>query len=235
VPRSDANEPCLVAPPESALLTAVVHLHLHLPVHLKLFHHVKGPAIDYVGVAVAAFASWAGVTGPGEPVLIAAGVFASKHKLDVSPVILWAWVGATVGGIVGWVVGLMAGRRLLTIRGPFHKMRLRAVAKGEEVFRRMEVIAIILAPSWLAGIHRSSARVYLPTNAISALLLWALPLGLGAYYAGPPVLDLASDAGTVATAIVIAVILAVVGFELARRARRRGREEPEADTGRPRY
>jgi membrane protein DedA with SNARE-associated domain len=206
------------------------HLYLHLRlfhhvVHpLRLFQHVKGPTIDYVGVSVAAFASWAGVTGPGEPVLIAAGIFAAKHKLDVAPVILWAWVGATVGGIVGWVAGLKAGRSVLTGPGPFRKGRLKAIAKGEEVFRRMEVIAIILAPSWLAGIHRSSARVYLPTNAISAALLWALPIGLGAYYAGPAVLDVAEDAGTFASIAVVVVIVAVVGIEVLRRRRRRARE-----------
>jgi len=41
-------------------------------VHIHLLHHVKGPALDYLGIAVAAFLSWAGFPGPGEPVLIAA-------------------------------------------------------------------------------------------------------------------------------------------------------------------
>lgn len=200
---------------------------LILAAHMHLFHHVrvKPVDLDYVGVALAAFASWVGVPGPGEPVLIAASVAAAKHKLDVTPVLLAAWVGATVGGIVGWVIGLKAGRTVLTAPGPLYKMRLRAIKRGEAVFRRMEVIAIILAPSWLAGIHRSGARVYLLTNALSAALLWTLPIGLGAYYIGPPVLDAAQDAGTVVSIIVVAVILGVVAFELTRRRRRR---EPTA-------
>ncbi len=48
--------------------------------------------------------------GPGEPVLIAAGVLASKHKLDLATVLVVAWVAATAGGILGWAVGLKAGR-----------------------------------------------------------------------------------------------------------------------------
>jgi membrane protein DedA with SNARE-associated domain len=198
---------------------------LILAVHLHLFHHVqvKPVDLDYVGVAVAAFASWVGVPGPGEPVLIAAAVVASKHKLDVTPVLLAAWIGATLGGIVGWLVGLKAGRTVLTAPGPLYKMRLRAVEKGEELFKRMEVIAIILAPSWLAGIHRSGPTVYLLTNAISAALLWVLPIGLGAYYAGPAVLDLWDDAGTIAPVVFVLLILGILGFEMTRRRRRRGR------------
>ncbi len=214
------DEPRPFAPPDDPVLIFGLHLSLH---HLRLFHHVQGPTIDYVGVAVAAFASWVGVPGPGEPVLIAAGVFAAKHKLDVSPVLLWAWIGATAGGIVGWVVGLKAGRSVLMGPGPFRKARLRTIARGEEVFKRVEVIAIILAPSWLAGIHRSRARVYVPTNALSAALLWTLPIGLGAYFIGPPVLDLASDEGAIVSIVVVAFIAGVVGTEVLRRRRRRAR------------
>src|SRR5881397_1550356 len=81
-----------------ALLTLAVALHMH--------HRFHGPTIDYLGLAVAAGASWAGVPGPGEPVLIAEAVFAGRHDLDIFSVILAAWVGAVIGGIVGWLAGL---------------------------------------------------------------------------------------------------------------------------------
>src|SRR5579884_1010949 len=115
------------------VLLLAVHVHLHL------FQHVRGPAIDYLAVAIAAFASWAGFPGPGEPVLIAASVAAAKHKLDIAPIIFWASVGATTGGVVGWGLGRAAGRRVLTAQGPLHGFRVRAVQRGEEVFRRVEV------------------------------------------------------------------------------------------------
>jgi len=197
--------------------TLLFGLHVQLP----LVHHVRGAAIDYLGVALAAFASWVGVPGPGEPVLIAAAVIASKHKLDITPLIFWAWIGATLGGIVGWLAGLKAGYGLLTARGPLLGLRRRAVARGEEVFRRFEVLAIIATPSWVAGIHRSRARVYLPTTVFSAILLWALPIALAAYYAGPPILDLVSDVGTLALVIFVAVVAAVLVAGLLRRRRAR--------------
>lgn len=205
---------------------------VELAVHVHLFHHVRGGAIDYVGVALAAFVSWAGLPGPGEPVLIAAAVFASKHKLDITPLIFWASVGATGGGIVGWLVGMKAGRRLITASGPFRGVRLRLVERGEIIFRRFEILAVVLTPSWVAGVNRSRARVYLPVNALSAILLWAVPIALGAYYAGPPLLDLANDLGTVAAVALVVFVVLVVGAELRRRRGGRHRtRESAADQG----
>ena len=196
----------------------ILGLNLHL--HIHLLHHVRGPAIDYVAVALAAFASWVGVPGPGEPVLIAAAVFAAKHKLDITPVVLIALAAAMVGGVVGWLVGRFAGRSILTAPGPLRTMRLRAAARGEEMFKRVEVVAILLTPSWVAGINRSGAGVYLLTNAASAIV-WALVFGLGAYYVGPPILDLAGDFGVAASVALVVLVGSVVGFELIRRRRRR--------------
>lgn len=193
------------------MLIAALHL------HLRLLHHLEGPTIDYVGVATAACVSWILGVGPGEPLLIAAGVFASKHKLDITPIVFWAWIGATVGGVIGWLLGMNLGRRALTAPGPLRRLRVAAIERGEAMFKRREILAIVLTPPWVAGINRSSARVYLPVNTLQALLLWAIPLGVGAYYAGPPVLDLFSDVGTIASLIVVVVVLSAVGSALLRR------------------
>jgi membrane protein DedA with SNARE-associated domain len=189
------------------------------------FHHlVKAANLDYIGVAVAAFASWAGVPGPGEPVLIAAGIFAARHKLDISGVLFVAWAGATVGGIVGWVVGLKFGRTLLTAKGPLRSMRRRAVERGEEVFGRVALLAILVTPAWVAGIYYPRVIAYNVINVVTAAI-WAAAIGLGAYYVGPPVIDAVGDAGTVAAIvlIVLAVVLIVVGMRRRRRGRQRRR------------
>ena len=189
---------------------------------LHLFHHRVASAaqIDYFALALGAFASWVGIPGPGEPLLIAAGIVAAKHKLDIKPVLVWAFVGAVAGGFAGWLVGWYAGRTVMTAPGPLRRLRLKAVERGEEVFSRLTVIAILLAPSWVAGIHRAGPIVYNVTNLVSAAV-WAVGIGLGAYYAGPPVLDIVSDVGT-ATAIGLGVLVLVgVGFEVTRRRRQR--------------
>ncbi len=200
-------------------LGVAVKAFLILGLALRLHHHFQGPPVDYVGLAAASAASWIGVPGPGEPVLIAAGVFAARHKLDIGSVLLVAWVGATAGGVVGWLIGMKAGRAVLTTRGPLLRMRRNALARGDEVFRRFPVTAILLTPSWIAGIHRVRAAVYLPTNAAGAAV-WAVGIGLGAYYVGPTIVDVVSDLGWVLGTALVVLVLGVIGAELLRRRRR---------------
>jgi membrane protein DedA with SNARE-associated domain len=187
---------------------------------LALLHHVPAANIDYAALALGAFASWAGVPGPGEPLLIAAAIVAAQHKLDLTPVLIWAWVGANVGGIVGWLVGRHLGRSVMTAPGPLRGLRLKAVERGEEVFKRLTVIAILFTPAWVAGIHRAGTAVYVTTNAVSAAL-WAVGIGLGAYYAGPPVLEVLDDVGTASAVGLGVLVMLAVGFELTRRRRSR--------------
>jgi len=186
---------------------------------LHLHHHLHGPAIDYVGLALAALASWVGVPGPGEPVLIAAGVFAARHKLDIGAVLLVAWAGATTGGILGWLLGIKAGHALLTAPGPLRRVRRRAIARGEQIFGRYVVLAVWIAPSWIAGIHRVRPPIYLPLNAAGAAV-WATGIGLGAYWVGPAVVDFVGDLGVITAVALGAVIAAVVGTGMVRRHRR---------------
>lgn len=190
-----------------------------------MFHDVQGPTFDYVGVALAAFASWVGLPGPGEAVLLAAAVFAAKHKLDISPVILVAWAGATLGGIVGWLVGMKAGRLVLTAPGPLRSIRLDAVAQGEVAFKRIEAVAIFLTPSWVAGINRARPGIYNLVNAFSAAV-WALAIGVGGYYIGPPVVEFVDDFGT--AGLILAIVIVVAGVTVALIRRQRGAVRREA-------
>jgi membrane-associated protein len=186
---------------------------------VRFRHHFHGPPVDYYGVAAAAAASWIGVPGPGEPVLITAGIFAARHKLDIASVLLVAWAGATAGGVAGWLIGMKAGRVVLTKPGPLLRMRRKALARGDEIFGRFAVIAILLTPSWIAGIHRVRAAVFLPTNAAGAVL-WAVGIGLGAFYVGPAVVDVVSDLGWVTVAAVVVLVAAGIATEIMRRRRR---------------
>jgi membrane protein DedA with SNARE-associated domain len=121
--------------------------------------------------------------------------------------------------VVGWLIGLKAGRRVLTTRGPLHGMRLRALARGDTAFERYPVVAILLTPTWIAGIHRVGPALYLPTNAAGAAL-WAGGIGLGAYFIGPPIVDLVGDLGWVTLSVLIAFVAIVIGAEILRRSRR---------------
>jgi membrane protein DedA with SNARE-associated domain len=194
---------------------------LGLAVAVHIHHRFHGPPVDYLGLAAASGASWAGVPGPGESVLIAEAIFAARHSLDIFSVILVAWAGATAGGVMGWLAGLKGGRRLITARGPLRSARIRAVARGEEVFARHPVLAIYLTPSWVAGIHRPAPSTYLIVTTLSSAL-WAGGIGLGAYYAGPPVVEFVGDLGLfTGVGLIVAVVAMAIG-EVLRRRRRAG-------------
>lgn len=188
---------------------------------LRMHHHFKGPPLDYWALAAAAAASWAGVPGPGEPVLIAGAVFAAQHRLDIVSVLLVAWAGATAGGVLGWLVGRKLGRAVLLAPGPLLRARESATERGERIFQRVPMIAVLLTPSWVAGTLSVGARLYLPVNALSAAL-WAGGIGLGAYFAGPTVIDVVDDLGWVlGSLLVLLVVIAVGGTVLQRRRARR--------------
>jgi membrane protein DedA with SNARE-associated domain len=185
-----------------------------------------------------------GLPGPGEAALIAAGVLAAHDRLDIGAVVVVSWLGASVGGMTGWAFGLAAGRPVFESRGPLRNARLRLLALGDRLFARFGMIAVFLTPSWIAGIHRMPWTRYLPANAMSALV-WALLVGLGAFFAGPAIAHLFSDHGWWASALIGAVVLAALALERRRRAarpqasrrrswspRRRGAARPESRTRR---
>lgn len=185
-----------------------------LAVHLH--HHFRGPPFDYAGLALAAGASWIGLPGPGEPLLIAAGILAADHKLDIGTVLVVAFAAAWAGGVAGWLIGLKVGRGLLTAPGPLRKHRLRVLASGDQVFKRYVAIAVFVAPSFVSGIYGLRPRVYLLWNTFWAVL-WTVGIGVGAYYAGPPIVDLVGDIGWFSLGVLVLLIVAVVLLTVRRR------------------
>jgi membrane-associated protein len=193
-----------------------MHL-LLLGVHLH--HRFHGPHVDYVGVGLAAAVSWIGVAGVGEAALIAAGIAAAHGKVDIASIVFVAWLGANAGGIAGWAIGLKGGRALMERPGPLYRLRLRLLRQGDAIYEKRGWFAVFVAPSWMAGISDMRAARFLPANAASALV-WALGIGLGAYFVGPSVAELVDAIGLVG---VIVLVLLVVGSLVGRRMFRRSR------------
>lgn len=181
--------------------------------------HPHGRGVDYVGLFLASVASWATLPGPGEAALIAAGISAAHHHLDLTSVVAVAWAGASAGGTAGWLVGVKGGRGLLTAPGPLHRARLAVIARGDRFYERYGPLAVMFTPSWIAGIHDMRWSRFLPANAVSALT-WALSIGLGAYLVGPSITDIAADAGLAGGALVVALLALALGLVARRRLRR---------------
>ena len=194
---------------------AVLHVHLHLHLH-------RAQSFDYGGLAAGAFASWVGLPGPGEPLLLAAAILAARHKLALIDVLGVAFGAAVAGGIVGWAVGVKLGRAVATGPGPLRTLRIRVIERGEAIFDKHPVIAILLTPAVVAGIHRVDPWVYQLVNVVSAMV-WTVAIGVGGYFVGPPVLDAIEDLGTGATAIAATVVVVIVAAEATRRYRKLSR------------
>jgi membrane-associated protein len=179
-------------------------------------HHLQGPSVGYIGIGLAAAASWAGVPGLGEVGLIAGGVLAARGRLDLAELLVVAWLGAMVGGVTGWAIGRRAGQALLTAPGPLRRQRVTAVERGERFFTRFGVLAVYFAPSWVAGSTGLRAARFIPANALSAAI-WSCMLGVGAYAIGPPIADVVGDIGLIGPIALGALAVAVIAYTLTRR------------------
>ena len=186
----------------------------------QLVRRVHSHPASYTAIFVAAFASWAGLPGPGEAVVIAAAAFAARHRLDIVEVELFAFGGAMVGGMVGWAIGWRFGGALASPRGPLARLRRRGLQTGERFFERFGPLAVLLTPSWVAGIHRLGVIRFAIFNAL-ACAIWAAMYGLTTYFAGPHVVDLFADFGT--WSLLALIIVAAGALALWRRRRRAGR------------
>jgi membrane-associated protein len=192
-------------------IAAEVHRHFHLP----------GAPIGYVGVAVGAVISWAGVPGAGEAALVAAAAFAARHQLDIGMVLAIAWLSATFGGVAGWLVGRHIGAPVAAAPGPFLRLRLRGLRAGERFFERFGMVAVFLTPAWVAGVHGLRPAKFLVANALAALA-WVAMYGLSVYLIGPSIADTFGDAGLAGTLVIatVAAIAVVVAIVRARRVKR---------------
>ena len=194
---------------------------MHLTLAIELHHRFHGPHVGYVGVGLAAAVGWIGVTGVGEAALIAAGIAAAHGKVDISSMLLVAWMGAMAGGLAGWLVGIKGGRALMTRPGPLYRLRLRLLRRGDELYDRGGVLAVYMTPSFMAGISGMRTRRFLVANGIAALA-WVFLVGLGAYFAGPSVAEWLGDLSVLALALIaVAAALSLAARWRWKRLRRR--------------
>ena len=167
-----------------------------------------------------------GVPLPGETALIAAGVFASRGKLDLTAVIVVAATAAIVGDNLGYWIGRTGGRRLLERWRRVSRFSERALPWADDFFRRHGPKTIFLArffsilrvtAAWMAGVSRMRWWTFFAWNAAGGIC-WALLVGLVAYYGGQAAADAISRYGLIGGAAIVAVALVgLVGFHFWRK------------------
>jgi membrane protein DedA with SNARE-associated domain len=98
-------------------------------------------------------------------------------------------------------------------------MRLALIARGERFYERYGPLAVFFTPAWVAGIHDMRWSRFIPASAAAALA-WALFIGLGAYFVGPSIADIAADAGLAGAALFGLLVVVAVVLVSRRRMRR---------------
>ena len=163
-----------------------------------------------------------GVPLPGETALVAAGVFASRGRLDIVAVIAVAAAAAIVGDNLGYWIGRTGGRGLLTR----WTVTSGTLPWAESFFERHGPKTIFIGrffsilrvtAAWMAGVSRMRWWTFFFWNAAGGIC-WAVLVGLVAYYAGHAAADAISRYGLIG-GIVIAVVAvaALVGFHFWRK------------------
>lgn len=168
----------------------------------------------------------AGLWLPGETALIAAGVYASKGHLSITGVISVAAAAAILGDNIGYWLGREGGRRLLYRYALLKRFADRVLPPAERFFERHGGKAVFLARffggvrvtgAWMAGITRMTWWRFLFWNAAGGIV-WALAIGLLAFYAGKAAADALARYGVYAAiGGGILLVVALVALHVWRR------------------
>jgi membrane protein DedA with SNARE-associated domain len=167
-----------------------------------------------------------GVPLPGETALVAAGVFASRGKLDILAVVVVAAAAAIIGDNLGYWIGRTGGRGLLERSRLLNRWSDRVLPWAEEFFHRHGAKTIFIGrffsvlrvtAAWMAGVSRMHWWRFFLWNAAGGIC-WAVLVGLVAYFAGEAVANAISHYGLIGGGALVALVLAgLAGFHFWRK------------------
>ena len=161
---------------------------------------------EYLVLFVLVAIMGAGLPGPGDASLMAAGTLAGEGKLNIWIVLATAMAAWMFGSVVGYVIGIHGGRRLLDHPGRLEKSRLKLLAKGDRAFGRHTFVASVTMPAFVSGIFRVRFYVFM-LGALTAGIGWiGMYVGLS-YFLGE---EIAKQVGKIGTKAIIGVIVVVV-------------------------
>ena len=148
----------------------------------------------------------AGLPGPGDAALIAAGCLAGEGRSNIWIVLATAMTAWMLGSVIGFKIGIRKGRRLLDHPGRLEKSRRKLLAKGDGAFGRHTFAASVTMPAFVSGIFRVRFYVFV-LGALTAGVGWiGMYVGLS-YLFGE---EIATRIGKAGTKVVISVIVIVV-------------------------
>lgn len=151
----------------------------------------------------------AGIPGPGDASLIAAGALAGEGKLNIWIVLATATVAWLLGSVIGFVIGDRGGRPLLDHPGRLEKRRRKLLAKGDRAVGRYTFVASATLPAFVSGIFHVRFWLFL-LGALAAGIFWiGIYVGIS-YFLGEEIAKLVGTIGT--KALIGVIVLVVVGL-----------------------
>jgi len=168
-----------------------------------------------------------GVPLPGEAALIAFAVMASQGHYSIGLVIAVTAAAAIIGDNLGyWVIGRWGGTALFNRSGWLRRYSERALRRAEAVMTRHGgktvfigrfVSVLRYTVAWLAGLTRMGPWRFLFWNAAGGVV-WAVSVGLVAFYGGQALADAIQRDGVYAAAgLAVVLILVASAVHLGRR------------------
>jgi membrane protein DedA with SNARE-associated domain len=148
----------------------------------------------------------AGLPGPGDASLIAAGTLAGEGKLNVWIVLGLAMAAWMLGSVVGYVIGVHGGRKLLDHPGHLEKSRRKLLGKGDRAFARYEFVASMTMPAFVSGIFRVRFYVFMLGALVAGIGWIGMYVGLS-YFLGE---EIAKRIGNIGAKAVLGVVVIVV-------------------------
>jgi membrane protein DedA with SNARE-associated domain len=166
---------------------------------------------EYLVLFVLVVILGAGLPGPGDASLIAAGCLAGEGKLNVGIVLATGMVAWMIGSVIGYVIGFRGGRPLLDHPGRLEKRRRNLLAKGDHAFGRHTFVASVTMPAFVSGIFRVRFGLFMLGALVAGICWIGMYVGL-AYFLGEEIAKHFAKVGT--KAIVGVIVLVVVGLVL---------------------
>jgi membrane protein DedA with SNARE-associated domain len=185
---------------------------------------------EYIVLFVFVAIMGAGLPGPGDASLIAAGTLAGEGRLNVAVVLATAAAAWMLGSVGGFAIGARGGRQLLDHPGRLEKSRRKLLAKGDRAFSRHTFVASVTMPAFVSGIF----RVRLPVFVAGALVAGAGWIGMYvglSYSLGAEIAERIGNAGSrvvLGVVVVVAIGLGAKAGLSAWRSRRADRRSSPA-------
>ena len=161
---------------------------------------------EYIVMFVLVAIMGAGLPGPGDASLIAAGTLAGEGRLNLWVVLGLGMAAWMLGSVAGYAFGVSGGRSLLDHGGRLEKSRRKLLAKGDHAFGGHTFAASVTMPAFVSGIFRVRIWVFILGALVAGVCWIGMYVGLS-YFLGA---EIAKHIGNVGAKAVIGVIVIVV-------------------------